>query len=187
MESSNVFDTLGNVELLSQKKLAVFASKNAPEDLIQSYDDFFYTLLDMPIALAGGWQSPLEKILFKQMDPDKQANIIHYIAKDVNRFKPTDKQQQLLDKNKLLIISPELKDNRVNASAVDKRDKLIFAQNKNILFLYIEAGGRLYRYFQDLSRLNYQLYIVDHPRNENYFFDGITRLSEDSIIELLSI
>jgi len=185
MDRLNIFQTLGNVELLSQKKIAVFASKNAPEELKQLKDKVFDRFLHMPIALAGGWQSPLEKLVYHQFNNKCESNIIHYIAKDINKFKPTRKQQDLIDQNKLLIVSPELKEIRANISAVDKRDRLIFSQNKNILFLYIEPKGRLEKYFKELSQLNYQLYILDHPRNEALFYDDIILINQDSVESLI--
>ncbi len=185
MNQTNIFQTLGNVELLSQKKIAVFASKNSPNDLVQIVNEISEKLFKMPIALAGGWQSPLEKSVYQKFNIKCTPNIIHYIAKNINLFKPTEKQQNLIDQNKLLIISPELKENRASASAVDKRDRLIFSQNKNIFFLYIEPGGRLEKYFKELSQLNYQLYILDHPLNESYFYDDIIRINEDSVESLL--
>ena len=181
MNQSNVFQTLGNVELLSQKKIAIFASKNVPEELVQKKYSVFDELLKSPIALAGGWQSSLEKSIYQRFDINCTANIIHYIAKDINKFKPTELQQDLIDQNKLLVVSPELKEIRASSAAVDKRDWLIFSQNKNIFFLYIELGGRLDKYFRELSQLNYQLYVLDHPLNENYFHDDIIRINKDSV------
>ena len=181
MNKSNVFQTLGNVELLSQKKLSVFASKNTPDELKQLTINLFEKISKLPIALAGGWQSPLEKSIYQRFDINCTANIIHYIAKDINQFMPTEQQQYLIDQNKLLVVSPEIKEIRASSAAVDKRDRLIFSQNKNIFFLYIELGGRLDKYFRELSQLNYQLYVLDHPLNENYFHDDIIRINKDSV------
>ena len=185
MNRSNIFQTLGNVELLSQKKIAIFASKNAPEELLQSKNELFDKLLNMPIALAGGWQSPMEKSIYNCFDTNSAANIIHYIAKDINQFIPSKKQQNLIDQNKLLIVSPELKEVRASAPAVDKRDRLIFSQNKSIFFLYIEQGGRLEKYFRELNQLNYQLFILDQPSNDAYFHDDIIRIDEDSVTSMI--
>lgn len=185
MNRTNIFRTVGNVELLSQKKIAVFASKKSPGALVQLMDELSDKLFEMPVALASGWQSPLEKSIYQKFNEKCTANIIHYFAKDINQFKPTKKQQRWIDQNKLLIISPELKEIRTSASAVDKRDRLIFAQNKKILFLYIEPRGRLEKYFKELNQLNFQLYILDHPLNESYFHDDIIRFSDDSVESLL--
>lgn len=185
MNRKNIFQTLGNVELLSQKKVAVFSSKNASEELNPIVNGILDKLFQLPLALAGGWQSPLEKSVYQKFNEKCTANIIHYIARDINQFQPSEIQQKLIYQNKLLIIAPELKENRASASAVDKRDRLIFSQNKKILFLYIEPKGRLEKYFKELSQLNFQLYILDHPTNKAYFHDDIIRLNEDSADSLL--
>jgi hypothetical protein len=84
-----------------------------------------------------------------------------------------------------LIIAPELKENRASAAAVDKRDRLIFSQNKKIVFLYIEPKGRLEKYFKELSQLNFQLYILDDPLNAAYFYDDVIRINEVSVESLI--
>ena len=185
MNRSSVFETLGNVELLSQKKIAVFASKNAPDDLRSLIKIFFDQLFKMPVSLAGGWQSPLEKSVYAKFNWHCSANLIHYIAKDINQYKPTEQQQNLVDHNKLLFVAPELKEIRANSAAVDKRDRLIFSQNKNILFLYIEPKGRLEKYFRELSQLNFHLYVLDHPVNKSFFYDDVIPLNEDSIQSII--
>lgn len=185
MNRMNIFQTLGNVELLSQKKMSVFASKNAPEALDPIVNGIVDKLFKLPIAFTGGWQSPLEKSIYQKFNEKHTANIIYYIARDINQFKPSEIQQKLIDQNKLLIIAPELKENRASAMAVDKRDRLIFSQNRNILFLYIEPKGRLEKYFRELSQLNFQLYVLDNTTNRAYFHDDIIRINEDSVESLI--
>ncbi|MBN1407778.1 MAG: hypothetical protein JW956_08315 [Calditrichaceae bacterium] len=185
MRKSSIFQTLGNVELLSQRKIALFASKNVPDELRPIVNGVADKLFQLPLAAAGGWQSPLEKSVYQKFNEQCSANIIHYVAKDINQFKPTEKQQRWIEQNKLLIISPELKEIRTSASAVDKRDRLLFSQNKKILFLYIEPKGRLEKYFKELSQLNFQLYLLDDPINKAYFHDDIIRINEDSVESLL--
>jgi predicted Rossmann fold nucleotide-binding protein DprA/Smf involved in DNA uptake len=185
MNRTNIFQTVGNVELLSQKKIALFASKNAPDELDPAANELADKLFQLPLAVASGWQSPLEKSVYQRFNNKCTANIIHYVAKDINQFKPTEKQQKWITQNKLLIISPELKEIRTSASVVDKRDRLIFSQNKKILFLYIESKGRLEKYFKELSQLNFQLYILEHPLNESYFHDDIIRFNDNSVESLL--
>lgn len=185
MFQKNIFQTLGNVELLSQKKVAVFASKSAPDTLVPIVNKLAARLFQLPLALAGGWQSLLEKSVYQKFNVNCRTNIIHYVARDINQFKPTDKQQELIAQNKLLVIAPELKEIRASALGVDKRDRLIFSQNKKIIFLYIEPKGRLEKYFRDLSQLNFQLYILDDPANESYFYEDVIRINEDSVDSLL--
>lgn len=185
MNQSTVFETLGNVELLSQQKIAIFASKSAPEEIYDRSSELFDNLLKLPLTLASGWQAPLEKILFGKIKSENQANFIHYLGRDINQFVPTEKQQFLLDQEKLLIIAPILKDKRASDPAIKKRDSLIFSQVKKVLFLYIETNGRLETYFRQLSQQSYQIYLFDHPINKAFFHDDIVLVNEDNVSTIL--
>ncbi len=182
-----VFQSKGNIELLSQRKLALFASKNAPQEIYTGAEALFSILQDMPLSLAGGWQAPLEKYLFNKADPMKPANFIHYLAKDINRFRPSSLEQRLLEENKLLVLSPEIKSGRASHSLVKKRDALLFLQIDSILFLYIDTGGRLEGYLRQLSERKHRLYILNHPLNLAYFGEDILTVDEENVGEIFEL
>lgn len=180
MSHATVFETLGNVELLSQTKVALFASKTAPAELCGQAREVFRTLLRMPITLAGGWQAPLEKSLFNMVEDRFNANVIYYLGRNINEFKPSAVQQLLITENKLLVIAPVLRAKRTSQYAIRKRDALIFSQVKKILFLYIQKGGQLEKYYRQLSALNYQLYLLDHQLNQSFNDEDLVFVNPDN-------
>ena len=187
MPKKLIFKTMGNVELLSQKKLAVFSSRSVPEEIIPAAEELFKTLIRMPLSLTGGWQAPLEKKLFNEFTQNPTtAHFIYYLAKDISAFKPSPLQETLITEKRLLVIAPQIKQNRPTQKLVTARDRLLFEQVSRILFLYIEEAGRLERYLSGLSARKYQLYILDHALNKKFFSEDIIPLNANNAIELLA-
>ncbi|HGY57162.1 MAG TPA: hypothetical protein ENK44_15750 [Caldithrix abyssi] len=178
------FQSTGNIELLSQRKMALFASKNTPSELYNDALSLFHALQDMPISLAGGWQAPLERHLFNRADPLKPANYLYYLAKDINGYRPSETERHLLEEKKLLVLSPEIKSKRPSQSFVKRRDDLLFSQIDSILFLYISPGGRLDTYLLQLSSRKNKLYILNHPLNQPYFGEDILAMDAENAGEL---
>ncbi|NOX89996.1 MAG: hypothetical protein GXO77_13330 [Calditrichaeota bacterium] len=184
--SARVFTSRGNIELLSQKKIALFASREVPREIYGSAVDFFNVLIDLPICIAGGWQSPLEKTLYKHIKPAQKANIIHYFAREINGVRLTQIQQHLLNEKKLLMIAPETTSLRPSQNLIKKRDELIFSQTKQICFLYIRPGGRLESYFNLLDQTSHSVYFLDHPLNRIFLTSNVVELNPENIELILT-
>jgi hypothetical protein len=176
-----VFNTRGNIELLSQNRLALFASQEFPEELRADLDEFFGCLLHLPLGLAGGWQSPLERQLYARFHASMQANVIHYFARDINQLVLTPLQSRLMEKGKLLMIAPDTGSPRVSKALVKKRDRLLFAQNRKICFLFIRPGGMLEQYFAELLQTGHAVYVFDHKVNEKFKMAGAIPLTMDDL------
>ncbi len=182
-----VFETLGNIELLSQNRTAIFASKETPAELYGPVQKLFESLTQLPLALAGGWQAPLEKKLLRQISHGSNGcNIIHYLARNINNLKLNSRQSQLMNDNRLLLISPGIEDARPSRRQVNNRDELMFSQIDKVLFLFLSAGGRLEEYFNRMISLSYQVFLFDHPLNKEYFDSSVVLLNEDNIELLMS-
>ncbi len=187
MDNTATFETSGNVELLSQQKIALYASKDAPKALYPQALRTFQKLSQMPVSVAGGWQAPLEKYLFRNISMKAKANYIFYLARNINYVQPNEKQQRLLETGKLLFISTGTKQQRISQNTTKERDALLFAQIKKIFFLYINRGGRLERYFNQLSELRYQLFVLDHSLNAEFITEDVIAVSEDNVAELIKV
>lgn len=185
MHKKLMFETKGNVELLSQKRIAVFASKNTPAELFRAAEELFDSMSNLPLSIAGGWQAPLEKSLLQRADSDKCANYIIYLAQNISNFKLSLFMEKVMTEKKLLIVSPGIHQARASAFEIKKRDKLIFTQIKTILFLYISPGGMLEKYFNELSQLKYHIFVLDHPLNHAFFTKDSIPVNQDNIEHLL--
>lgn len=178
------FESKGNVELLSQKNLAIFSSKNTPEEIFKSAEELFLSLCSMPICLASGWQAYFEKHLLELVKPDMPVNIIYYSAKDIGEL--NFKELDVLEKeNKLLYISAQSRKNRISKGDVDKRDELLFSQVDAALFLYIEPKGRLEKYFDILVMEEFPVYVLEHELNRAFINAGAVGLNLENVRDLI--
>jgi len=176
-----MFETLGNVELLSQNRAAVLASQKTPAELYGPAQKLADSIIKLPFSAAGGWQSPLEKkILARISRVNSGCNIIHYLAKNINSLKLNDRQRQLLDDNRLLLISPGIQEQRPSRRQINNRDELMFSQTDKILFMFISPGGRLEEYFNRMISLSYQVFLLEHPLNKQFFDSSIVLLNEEN-------
>lgn len=186
MDKKLVFETIGNIELLSHKRLAIFCSQSFPQIAEQAALDLIEAIGQLPLVFCGGWQAPFEKKLYKQFSQfNNTTYFIHYLASDINHYKLFPSEQMLLDENRLLLIAPRLNYKRADAKQVAMRDRLLFEQNNKVLFLGLSVGGRLESYIKELSSANYQLFILDHPINEKWFAEDLIPLDPQNI-ELLN-
>lgn len=176
------FETIGNVEILSQTKLAIFCSRKYSSEVESKSISLMQKIAKLPICLAGGWQAPLEKKLFKQLALHKaRPHLIYYLAKNINLLRTNVLQQNLINNEQLLVVAPPIDQNRQNKKLVGERDKLIFRQVKKILFLSISDGGQLENYLKELSQKNYQIFILEDESNEKYYGSDIVVLNEDNL------
>ena len=175
------FETRGNIELLSQKPIAVFASQNTPNEIFRDAESLFEKLCDLPVSIAGGWQAPLEKKLLQKTNKRMKANIIFYSARDISKIKMTKHLADLDNENKLLVISAQSRQSRPSKTDVDKRDNLMFSQVAAILFFYIAEGGRLEKYFNDLISAKFPVYLFEHELNSPFLTSDCMPINEDNL------
>ncbi len=176
-----VFTSRGNIEILSQNKIALFASRQTPKQMYGDILNFFKQLINLPIGLASGWQSLIEKQLYKEMNPVQKANVIHYFAREISQLQLSIFQQHLLGNQKLLMIAPETTSKRPNKLLIKKRDQLIFAQNKKVCFLYIQPGAKLEDYFNELHHSGHSIYLLDHELNRTFISANVVLLNKDNL------
>ncbi|GEM_PF-2467158 len=185
--SSHVFQTLGNVEILSQRKVALFASRHTPPEVYPAAEELFRALCALNIALAGGWQAPLEKRLWKLFDYKTcKANLMYYLARDLNGYTPDRRAEALLDRNRLLFVAPSIRTSRPSRKEIQLRDTLVFSQVKKVVFLYVHPTGRLASYLRQASRMKHDFYLLDHPVNQQQLREDTVAIAADDLNLLFS-
>jgi len=71
---------------LAQSPIAAFCSREIPLSIYHAANETFTELLKLPVTVAGGWQSAMEKRVLKNYDSDSQANIIYFLAEGDKRI-----------------------------------------------------------------------------------------------------
>jgi len=179
------FKSSGNIELLSQKRIAIFSSRNAPREIYPAAMAVFETLSKLPITIGGGWQAPLEKEYLKRLDQKTKADILLYSATEIASRTLTPALSLLKQNDKLLLLSVEEAPERATKRDVDKRDHLLFSQIKQILFLFIAQGGRLEKTFESLLKQGFSPLILEHPSNRLFIDLGGLAVNSDNIVDVL--
>lgn len=181
MEKTVKFESKGNIELLSQRNVALFASVKTPKEIYYEAQLLVEKMVERNFCLAGGWQAPLEKEILNDQLKKGKANIIFYTAKDIKYIKMKEPLQPMLEKEKLLILSPESKKKRVSKADIDLRDMLILDQIKHILFLYIDPGGRLETYYNYLVHNKISFSVLDHDCNRRWLTSDCSHVNSETI------
>jgi len=181
MKILSQFETRGNIELLSQNRIAVFASKETAQQLFTPSYELFKKLIQNPVSIASGWHAPLEKDLLDLCTARMPANIIYYSAKDIGQIKQSPLLTALEKEQKLLVVSAQSKQARASKTGVDKRDELLLSQIKKVLFFYIAPGGRLEEYFNMLLKGDYEIFLFEHKLNKIFYNSGCTLINEDNL------
>lgn len=178
---NNQFYFAGNKSLLKKSPVAVFCSQEIPLSIYHTANETFSEMIKLPITIAGGWQSAMEKRVLKNFDGEGQANIIYFLAKGINRFSLPVHLTSLMDKGKILIISPFSDKRRIEKESVKARDKLIFAFINKFLFLYIKPDGYLEGIFRQCINEGKDVYVLEHAANSGCFIDGVKPLNQGNL------
>ena len=181
------FKSRGNIELLSRKRVALFASRKTPAEIYPAASGLFHVICNLPLCLGGGWQAPLERKLLKLLPGIPRAGLIYYSATDIGERVLNPKLQKIFDAEKLLLLCAEAAPGRASRSAVDKRDQLLFSQITRIIFFHIAPKGRLESVFNTLLHNNNTPFVLDHPLNEPFLNAGGLAINEDNAQDLLLI
>ncbi len=179
------FESTGNIELLSQKIITVFSSKDTPQEIYPAAEKLFEKLKDNHVSIASGWQAPLEKKLLESTYPEMVANIIYYTAKDLSQISLLPGLKRLDDKKKLLVISAQSRQKRATKNDIDKRDELLFKQVSQVIFLYISPDGRLEKYFNRLQEASFPIFVLQHSLNERFLVSGCPSIDDSNLHELI--
>ncbi len=152
--------------------LAVHASRDTPSSLYPEIEGLFLRLLELPIALGSGWQSPLEKHLLKMVSPIIRANLLIFIAKPFRAFTLPEHLTPLYRERRVAIIEPDVQQERIDSRGVVIRDTILDDLINHHLFFYIEPGGRLENHLYQLSERGKYLYLLDIPPHHHYVDTG---------------
>jgi len=175
----------GNPEILSKHSIAIYCSRELPLAIYGNARNLFQEMTKENIAIAGGWQSPLEKHLLKKFPVDAQADLIFFLAKTYSQFRLPRYLNHLFNSNKIAIVEPLLKNKRITKTGVEKRDFLIEKLIDSFLFLYIKESGRAEKLLYRCITNKKNILILNHPLNQKYFIEDIQRVDAKNIREVL--
>ena len=134
---------LGNLDLLQERKTALFCSARCPGDAILRACDTARQWRDEKRCVISGFHSVVEKeclrILLRGVQP-----IIICPARSLENFRlPTDWKEPLAQNRLLLLSCFPAKHNRVTAELAARRNELVAALADEALIIYANPGGHI--------------------------------------------
>ena len=140
---------LGNKELLKVSPIAFLASSTLPPDKVLKCYDWAIEMAKEGKCVISGFSSYLEHEVLHFLAKGKQP-IILVLARQVYKQIPAE-LQQLLDENRLLIISVSNSPRQSKATAFE-RNKYICDIAKQIFFVGVTEKSSLYPLYKDYSQ-----------------------------------
>lgn len=170
--------TLGNLDLLKQKPLALFCSVKCPGKLILQTYDLAQCLRQAGVTVIGGFHSPMERecltILLRGSQP-----IIVCPARSLQGMRIPADYRQLLKTGRLLLLSPfDGKDRRVTQEKALIRNRFVAALAEAIFVAHAEPQCRTEQFCRAILEWNKPLYTLGGGANANLFAMGAKPLPD---------
>jgi predicted Rossmann fold nucleotide-binding protein DprA/Smf involved in DNA uptake len=145
---------LGNLELLSQPKTALFCSVRCPGDAILGAYDSARKLRDGGVPVISGFHSPVEKECLRILLEGKQP-IIVCPARAIGNMRIPTGWRPALESGRLLIVSRfEQSPRRADIGSARRRNELVAALSNEVLIIHAEPGGLIERISQLVEQWN---------------------------------
>lgn len=177
--------SVGNEDLLNRNPIAIYCSRNTNPSLHEPTLELLQQLMSQPVTLAGGWQSPLEKEALALRKAGSDSNLIYFLAKGIQNFKLPPFLRSDVDKGKVLFVSRWMNEARIDREKVGKRDDLMLSKIDRFLFLNIEEGGNLEDIFFRCLSQEKEVFLFDHPVNQNWMNPEVDPVSSDNLASLV--
>lgn len=167
----------GNRDLLAAPCLGFFCSVRAPGRVIVESYDVARSLSACKGTLIGGFQSPVEREVLRQLLRDSAAVII-CPARGVDGMVIPQGWRTAMKEDRLLLLSPfPAAVRRPTSTHAERRNRLAAALSTRVLILHAALGGRLARLAQECSTWGVPLHCLEHPANEDLRLLGATPFS----------
>jgi predicted Rossmann fold nucleotide-binding protein DprA/Smf involved in DNA uptake len=174
---------LGNLDILRQKKLALFCSVKCPGNLILQTYDFARILRDEGVTIIGGFHSPMEKecltLLLRGMQP-----IIICPARSIERMRIPGEWKAPLAEGRLLLLSPFAeKMRRATVDLARKRNELVAALADEVFVAHAAPGSKTEYFCHDVLAWGKPLLTLESDENAGLIARGAKPIRPDRIGE----
>lgn len=143
--------TIGNLDLLSLRKTAMFCSSRTSGDVILRTHDAMRHMRDEGITVISGFHSPIEKDCLKILLRGKQP-IIFCLARAIESMRIPGNCKTAFDTGRLLFLSPFVdKPKRVTEDSALRRNEVVAALADAAYVAHVSPGGQI---AQIVDRLN---------------------------------
>jgi predicted Rossmann fold nucleotide-binding protein DprA/Smf involved in DNA uptake len=172
---------LGNLDILQQKKLALFCSVQCPGPLILQTYDLARALRHAGVTVISGFHSPMEKeclnVLLRGTQP-----VIVCPARSIERMRLPAEWKAALVQDRLLLLSPFAEQfRRVTTKRAHERNEFVAALADTLLIAYAAPGGKIERFCQDIRSWGKPLLALESSENANLLALGARGILPENI------
>jgi predicted Rossmann fold nucleotide-binding protein DprA/Smf involved in DNA uptake len=162
-----IITTMGNLDILNQKKLAFFCSIKCPGHLILKTYDLAQHLKEAGVTVIGGFHSPIEReclrILLRGLQP-----IIVCPARSLKGMRLQAEYKDPIKKGQLLLLSPfKESKNRNTVEAANERNRFVAALADTILVAHASPNSKTEMFCRELLTWGKRLYTFESDSNSN--------------------
>lgn len=173
---------IGNLDIMKQKKLALFCSVRCPGNIIIQTYDYMKALRDAGITVISGFHSPVEKeclkILLRGMQP-----VIVCPARSLENMRIRPELKKPLEDGRLLFLSPfQQNENRISIQRSNIRNHFITSIADEILVTYAAPGGNLEKLFKSIIDFKKSIYVLENEYNRHLAQTGVRWICNSDII-----
>lgn len=134
-------DYLGNKEILKLSKIGFLCSRKCPADVVLTSYAWAKEQRSKGNCVVCGNHSQIEKDVFEILLKGSQPLILILARRMKSRWDSSI--QKALKENRLLIISPFTKENRITKETAEERNKFIFDICENQYVPFTQPNGML--------------------------------------------
>lgn len=147
--------TLGNLDLLDRKPLALFCSRRCPGNLILRTYDLAQQWREAGETVISGFHSPMEQeclriLLRPGLSDSPPAGIIVCLARAPYRRVPAGWKTPV-EEGRMLIVSPfEERERRITSELSEVRNRLVAALADRVFIAYAAPGSQTEAFAQEV-------------------------------------
>jgi len=143
--------TIGNLDILRQRLLALFCSSKCPGSVILQTYDAVCALRDAGVTVIGGFHSPIEKECLRLLLRGAQPVVI-CPARSIERLRMPAEWRAPLASGRLLIFSPfDAKHPRITANNAVYRNRFAAALATRLLIPYAAPGSKTEAFLREVE------------------------------------
>ncbi|NJL02480.1 MAG: hypothetical protein HC910_18690 [Spirulinaceae cyanobacterium SM2_1_0] len=182
-KTAPILSAIGNLSLLQTSTIALFCSKQCPDDLILKTYDLVQALRAAGVPVISGFHSPIEQDCLKILLQGTQA-IIHCPARSIHNLRFSPAQKQAVGEGRLLLISPfKASYSRATAKLAEKRNAMIGAIAHTILIAYAAPNSKTLAFAQSLIKTGKSVVTFDGEHTTGLQEQSMIGLGIDAIVQ----
>lgn len=168
--------SLGNADLINNKKIAIFSSIKCPGEIIIQTYDFVKSLQQTDMAVIGGFHTPVEQELLTIL-LRKSCPIIICPARSLEKMRIKSEFKEPLEKGRLLFLSPFNNCNRPTTETAFSRNQFVAALADRIIVAYADPNGKTEQLCRQALSWRKPVYTFESKYNQHLISIGVKSIN----------